>query len=33
LTTMKRLQQLTGSTSISQCSAEVQRLLNAMGGA
>lgn len=33
LTTMKNLQQLTGSTSVSQSAAEVQKLLNKIGGA
>jgi len=32
LTTMKKLQQLTGSTSVSQSAAEVQKLLNKIGG-
>jgi hypothetical protein len=32
LTTMKKLQQLTGSTSVSQSAAEVQKLLNKLGG-
>ncbi|MDP2337414.1 MAG: hypothetical protein Q8N05_13400 [Bacteroidota bacterium] len=33
LTTMKKLQQLTGTTSISQSAAEIKRLLNNIGGA
>jgi len=33
LTTMKKLQQLTGSTSVSQSAEEVQRLVNKIGGA
>jgi len=33
LTTMKKLQQLTGSTSVSQSAEEVQRLLSKIGGA